>query len=107
MDFFVPITAQANPAPGGGFLGLVPIVFMFGIFYVLLIRPQMRRQRAHDELVKNLRPKDKIITNSGMHGTIVKVNDNDIVVEVADKVHLRFQRSAVGSVRDRHDDGGG
>ena len=101
MEHFLPITAQAAAPQGSGVLGLVPIVFMFVIFYVLLIRPQMRRQRQHDALVKNLRPKDKVVMNSGLHGTIIKVTDDDVVLEVSDKVHLRFQRSAVGSVRNR------
>ncbi len=105
MDYFVPITAQAAAPQGSGILGLVPIIFLFVIFYVLLLRPQMRKQRQHDQMVKELRPKDKVVMNSGLYGTIVKVTDSDVVIEVSDKVHLRFQRSTVGTVRNRESEG--
>lgn len=105
MEHFAPIAAQAAPSQGSGFLGLVPIVFMFVIFYVLLIRPQMRRQRQHESMVKTLKPKDKVVMSNGLYGTIVKVTDDDIVLEVSDKVHLRFQRSAVSAVRNRASEG--
>jgi len=98
------IMAQTTAPQGGGWLGLVPLVAMFVIFYFLLLRPQMRRQRTHEEMVKGLKRGDKVVMNSGLFGTIVKVTDSDVVLEVADKVHLKFQRSAVGALRTSGED---
>ena len=103
MDTGLYITAQAGaPQAGQAWVSFVPLIAMFAIFYFLLIRPQIRKQRTHDNLVKALRPKDKVVMNNGLYGTVVKVMDQDIILEVADKVHLKFQRSAVGTVR-HHD----
>lgn len=105
MHALVPIVAQAASPPQGqtGLLTFMPIILIFVIFYFIMWRPQMRRQKEHDKMIEALRPKDKVILNSGMYATVVKVVDNDIIVEVADKVHLKFQRSAVAAVRNKSD----
>jgi len=104
MHALAPIVAQAQQPQGpAGLITFMPIVLIFVIFYFIMWRPQMRRQKEHDAMVQAIRPKDKVILNSGMYATVVKVVDNDIIVEVADKVHLKFQRSAVATVRNKSD----
>lgn len=84
---------------------LFPLILMFVIFYFLLIRPQTKKQRQHQEMLKNLKKGDKVITNGGLYGIVVKVSDKDVVLEVADKVNLRFTLGAIATVRDRDEIG--
>ncbi|MDE3061055.1 MAG: preprotein translocase subunit YajC [Pseudomonadota bacterium] len=74
---------------------------IFFIFYFLLIRPQQKRVKQHQEMMKGLKKGDKVLTNGGIIGTIAKLEDNDIaVVEIAQGVRVRINRSAVSEVLD-------
>lgn len=85
----------------GGFL--IPLILMFVIFYFLLIRPQSKKQREHQDLLKNLKKGDKVVTSGGLYGVVVKVSDKDVILEVADKVNLRFSLSAVAILREKEE----
>ncbi len=76
---------------------------MVAIFYLLLIRPQTKKQKEHQEMVKNLKKGDKVITTGGLYGEVVKVTDKDIILEVADKMHLRFTLGAIATVREKEE----
>ncbi|MBI5116250.1 preprotein translocase subunit YajC [Candidatus Poribacteria bacterium] len=100
----------AQAQPGGGAFGplgsmLFPLILMFVVFYFLLIRPQSKKQREHQEMLRNLKKGDKVITNSGLYGVIVKVTDKDVILEVADKVNLRFTAGAIAGVREKEEAG--
>ncbi len=103
IDTFALITAQAA-APGGenALMGMLPIILMFVILYFLMIRPQMKRQKEHRNMVSALAKGDEVITSGGLLGKISKVSDSYITVEVtalADKpVEVIVQRTAVTSV---------
>jgi preprotein translocase subunit YajC len=100
--------AEASSGSGGvSPLGsmLFPLILMFVIFYFLLIRPQTKKQRQHQDMLKNLKKGDKVITSGGLYGVVVKVSDRDVVLEVADKVNLRFTLGAIATVRDREESG--
>ena len=104
------IAYAAEASSGGGSaspLGsmLFPLILMFVIFYFLLIRPQTRKQRTHQEMLRNLKKGDKVITNGGLYGVVVKVSDKDVVLEVAEKVNLRFTLGAIATVRDKEEMG--
>ena len=76
---------------------MIPIYL---IMYMLILRPQQKRQKQHQEMVKNVRRGDTVVTNGGMIGKITKVVDDDqIEVEVADGVRVRQMRSMVADVR--------
>jgi preprotein translocase subunit YajC len=98
--------AEAMGLPGGGsggsgaggFAGLIPLVLMFVIFYFLLIRPQQKKAKQHRELLSNLKRGDSVITTGGIYGRIVEINENIIVLEVADKVRIKVARSFVSGV---------
>jgi preprotein translocase subunit YajC len=91
----------------GGMLGgdnvlvqLLPFVLIFVIMYFLILRPQQKRSREHQDLVKNLRRGDTVITSGGLVGKVTKVVDDDqIEVEVADGVRVRQVRSMISGVR--------
>ena len=85
-----------------GIASLVPLILIFLIMYFLLIRPQQKRAKAHQEMVKNLRRGDTVVMNSGMIGKITKViDDAEVEVEIADNVRVRLIRGMVAEVRNK------
>jgi preprotein translocase subunit YajC len=103
--FITPAYAQAAAAAPGAndaLMQLMPFLFVIVIMYFLLIRPQQKRAKMHQEMVKNLRRGDTVVMNSGMVGKITKViDDNEIEVEIADNVKVRFVRAMVAEVRSK------
>ena len=84
---------------GGLFTAFVPLILIFVVFYFLLIVPQRKKQKAQQEMIRNLKKGDKVITNGGLYGTITKLKKNYIEVEVANQVTLRVQRGSVSHLR--------
>jgi preprotein translocase subunit YajC len=80
---------------------LVFFASIFAIFYFLLIRPQQRQRRERDQLLSALRKGDRVITSSGLHGTITGLTDQTVTLRVADTVKLEFDRSSVARVVER------
>ena len=76
---------------------LLPIVFI-GLMYVLMIRPQMKRQKEHRAMLDKLQRGDEVITSGGIAGTVTDLGDNFVSVEVANGVTLRVQRAAIANV---------
>ncbi len=95
-----PAYAQGADGAGGFDVGfLLPMVLIFGVFYMLLIRPQQKKTKQHRELLEALRRGDRIITNGGLIGLITKVVDaNELIVEIAEGVRVRVARSMVSTV---------
>ena len=95
--------AFAQTAGGGStemIMSLLPFVLIFVIMYFLVLRPQQRRVKQHQELVKNVRRGDTIVTSGGLVGKVTKVVDHDYLeVEVADGVRVRQMRGMVSDVR--------
>lgn len=81
----------------GGFAAFLPLILIVVIFYFLLIRPQTKRQKEHKMLLSTLRKGDKVVTNSGMFGTIVGMDDkeNKVVLKVAENVKIEFLKSSI------------
>lgn len=102
-----PAFAQSGAAPGGTdmMLQFLPFILIFVIMYFLILRPQQRRAKAHQELVKNLRRGDTVITSGGLIGRVTKVVDDspEIEVEVAENVRVRIIRTMVTEVRSKAD----
>jgi preprotein translocase subunit YajC len=97
-----PAFAQAASPFGGDnmLVSLLPFILIFVIMYFLILRPQQKRQKQHQEMVKNVRRGDTVITSGGLVGKVTKVIDDDqIEVEVADDVRVRQMRSMVADVR--------
>ncbi len=100
--FITPAFAQGSPFGGGSDMMqmLLPLVLVFGIMYFLILRPQQKRVKQHQELVKNVRRGDTVVTSGGLIGKVTKVVDDDqIEVEVADGVRVRQMRAMVSDVR--------
>jgi preprotein translocase subunit YajC len=89
-------------APGGGqggdtnaLMGFLPMILIFVVFYLLLIRPQQKKAKDHKVMLENLKKGDSIITQGGLYGKIVNVQDQVLTVEIAPKVQVRVARSHV------------
>ena len=79
-----------------------PFVLILIIMYFLLIRPQQRRVKEHQELIKNIRRGDTVVMSSGMIGKVTKViDDGEIEVEIADNVRVRVVRGMIADVRNK------
>lgn len=83
---------------GGGFGFLIPMLLVFGVFYLLLIRPQQRKQRELQATIAQLKAGDKVITTGGVIGVITAVRDTSFLIRSADKSMLEIARSAVAGV---------
>ena len=98
IDFLIPSAMAADGGAGSGpipGLDIFIIVAFAVVFYLIVWRPQSKRAKEHRELVAGLAKGDEIITNGGLVGRIVKVEEQFIIFEAADKVELRLQKSAV------------
>lgn len=80
-------------------MAMMPLMIMFVIFYFLLIRPQQKKLKTHQEMLKNIRRGDRVVTNGGLIGTVSKVtSDQELQVEIADGVKVRVVRSMIADV---------
>ena len=81
-------------------MSLLPFALIFVIMYFLILRPQQKRVKQHQEMVKNVRRGDTVVTNGGLIGKVTKVIDDDqIEIEIADDVRIRQMRQMVADVR--------
>ena len=85
---------------GGGFLGLLPFVLIIVIFYLLLIRPQAKRQRETQKMLQSVKKGDHIVTTGGIHGQVVGVKGNNtvLIVKISDNVKVDLDRSSIGRI---------
>ncbi len=74
---------------------LVPMVIIFGIFYFLVIRPEKQKQKDHQDMVKNLKKNDEVVTSGGMHGVVVNIKDDTVVVRLDENVRVEFDKAAI------------
>jgi preprotein translocase subunit YajC len=85
---------------GNMIMSLLPFALIFVIMYFLILRPQQKKVKAHQEMVKNVRRGDTVVTNGGLIGKVTKVIDDDqIEIEVADAVRIRQMRQMLSDVR--------
>jgi preprotein translocase subunit YajC len=84
--------------------GLLVIVGLFVLFWLLLIRPQRRRQRAQEDMHANLRVGDEIVTAGGLYGDITAIEGDEVYLEIAEGVEVRVARRAVAGVMPDEDE---
>lgn len=95
--------AQAQPGPQAGAppIWANPLFMMgiiFAIIYFLIMRPQQKKQREHQNMLHNLRRGDKVVTLSGIHGTITALDEKIISLQVDDKVRIKMNRTSVAAL---------
>ena len=98
-------TAQAAsagaPATGGGadfFMQMIPLLLVFVIFYVLMIRPQQARAKTHAATLSAVKKGDEVVTGGGIKGRVTKVMDDEVEVEIAPNVRVRAVKSTLNAV---------
>lgn len=94
---------QAGGGVGGlgGFL--LPLMLMFGIMYFLVILPQQRQRKKTQEMLSAIKNGDKVVTTSGIYGTINGIDGDTIILKIADNVKIRVARAAIGQVEASED----
>ena len=97
---------MAQPADGQDpTSSLISTFVMFGavilIFYFMMIRPQQKRAKEHQALLESIKKGDKVVTASGMHGTVNEVDETTVSVTVATNTHLTFDKSSIASVESK------
>lgn len=98
IHYLIAMTPQQGDPQGGLFSTLIMFALIIGIFYFLILRPQQKRQKERQKLLEALRKGDKVITAGGLHGTVAGLDEKTVLIEVADKVKMKFDRSAVASI---------
>lgn len=93
-----PQSTPGQPAPSP-LAGLLPIFLIFAIFYFLLIRPQQKQQQKHQKMVSRLSKNDEVVTNGGIHGTIVNTDEDTVTLRVDDNTRIKFQKNAISYVK--------
>ncbi len=96
--WFLAEGAAANPTAGQYISTFLPLILMFAVFYFLLIRPQQKKQKIRNAMLNSLKKGDKVVTIGGIHGTIMELTDDTVVLRVNDATKITFDRSAVNAV---------
>ena len=98
MLFLATLPLEETDSTGGG-SGLMelalPAVFVIAIFYFVLILPERKKQKKRQSMLDEMKKGDRVMTTSGMFGTVVQMQDDSVTLQVADGVRLRFTRAAV------------
>jgi preprotein translocase subunit YajC len=87
------------PSAGAGssFVSFIPLILIFVVFYFLLIRPQQKQAKEHQQFLNDLKTGNKVITKGGLHGTITGLTDTVVTLEIAPDVRVKLSRSAIAS----------
>ena len=100
MDFIIANafaqTASESQSPGIG--QFIPLILLFVVFYIFLIRPQMKRQKEHTKMIKALEVEDEVVTNGGLLGKIKELDESFLRIEIAGEVVVKVQRQAVAQI---------
>ena len=96
-----PAPAPEGEERGFDFSLIIFLVLIFGIFYFLLIRPQRKRQKQHDELVQELQKGDRVVTAGGIYGVIESISDESVVMKIESGVTVRVAKGSVAGRREK------
>lgn len=95
-------TTDATPATPGdfSFSSFVPLILIFVIFYFLIVRPQSKKMKDHQQMVNNLKVGDKVVTNGGIIGVVTRVleSENQVEVEISENVNVKFLKQYVADL---------
>ncbi|MBI4529432.1 MAG: preprotein translocase subunit YajC [Deltaproteobacteria bacterium] len=89
--------AEAVPGPSA-LVSFLPLVLVFVVFYLLLIRPQQKKVKEHKEMLRQLKKNDEVMTSGGIYGKVVALTEDVVTLEVAPKVQIRVHRPQISTV---------
>ena len=92
--------------PQNPLLQLAPLFLIFVLFYVLMILPMRKRQRAVQQMVENLKKGDRVVTSGGLYGEVAAVTGPTVVLKIADNVKVRVAKSAITGLEPDAEKGG-
>lgn len=95
-SFFIFPLAQAA-APGGGIGQFLPIILLFLGMWFLIIAPQRKKQKAHEQMLSELKKGDKVVTTGGLHATVLRVKEDRFVVEIAENTKVELSKGFVST----------
>ena len=100
FPFFSIAYAQSagDASSQSAFFQFIPLILILVVFWFLIIRPQQKKQKEHARMVSNLKKGDKVVTNGGIFGTITKVGEDRITLEVGSKLNIQIERHQVGRI---------
>jgi preprotein translocase subunit YajC len=95
-----PPGVATDEADGGiaAFQQIIPLIFMFAIFYFLLIRPQKKKALEHKALLESIKRGDYVITTGGIHGKIFEVENDLVILDVANNVNIKVTKSYIAAI---------
>ena len=101
MNMWMLAAAQtaASAGAGGQLAAFLPMIVVMVVLWFIMIAPQRKQQKQRDQMLKNLKKGDKVITVGGLHGEILEINEEDVKLRVADKTELRFTRGSISKVK--------
>ncbi|MFO0778620.1 MAG: preprotein translocase subunit YajC [Nitrospira sp.] len=88
----------------GGILSLIPFLLIFVIFYFLLIRPQQQKQKQQQALLDAVKKGDKVVTTSGIWGTVTNLGKDTVTLQIADNTKIKMQRENISRLRTEDED---
>ncbi|MBL8052974.1 MAG: preprotein translocase subunit YajC [Nitrospira sp.] len=94
----------ASGGGAGGILSLVPFLLIFVIFYFLLIRPQQQKQKQQQTLLDAIKKGDKVVTTSGIWGTVTNLGKDTVTLQIADNTKIKMQRENISRLRTEDED---
>ena len=95
---------SGSTGPGGGLLSLVPFVLIIVIFYFMLILPQQKRKKQADAMLAGLKKGDKVVTASGIWGTITNMGKETLTLQIADNTKIKIQKEHIARLRGDEED---
>jgi preprotein translocase subunit YajC len=101
LSVFTPLAmapASGQSPEGSLFSTLIMFALIIGIFYFLILRPQQKRQKERQKMLDAVKKGDKVVTAGGLHGTVAGMDEKTVLIQVADNVKMKFERSAVASI---------
>ncbi len=101
MSISILASTLASAAPSGGaafFVQILPLLFVFLIFYFLMIRPQQRRMKQHAATIAAVQKGDEVVTAGGIRGKVTKVSEDEVEVEIAQGTKVRVVKSTLSHV---------
>ncbi|MCQ9205072.1 MAG: preprotein translocase subunit YajC [Omnitrophica bacterium] len=81
--------------PNAGAINFIPLIFIFFVFYFLIIRPQQKKQKEHREVIKNLKKNDEVVTNGGIHGTIINVKEKTFILRLDENLKIEIDKGSI------------
>ncbi len=97
MDISTIVLAQ-EAAPQGGIMSFLPFIVIFAAMYFLIIAPQRKKQKQHQQMITELKSGTEIVTSGGIYGTITNVKDDRFVLKIAENTKIEISKTSIGSV---------